>query len=55
MNRDYLLEEMRHATNPNDVSSAIFDAREYLSDHPEDKRVWSALEDLIEIEQEYWA
>jgi hypothetical protein len=55
MDRESLLEEMRHATNPNEVSSAIFDAREYLSDHPEDKRMWSALEDLIEVEQGYWA
>lgn len=52
MEREVLLEEMLSAASPNETSTAIYDARTYLADHPEDQRVWSAMEDLIEVERE---
>ena len=55
MKRETLLEEMRYASNPNEMSSAISYAREFLRrDHPDDERVWSAYQDLMESERGYW-
>ncbi|MGZ5128289.1 MAG: hypothetical protein ACXWZU_09005 [Actinomycetota bacterium] len=54
MKRETLLEEMRYASNPNQMSSAISYAREFLRDHPDDQRVWSAYQDLMESERGYW-
>lgn len=51
MDRDALLEEISRATTPNESSTAIYDARAWLSDHPDDHRVVSAMEDLIEVER----
>jgi len=42
---------MQRATSPNETSTAIYDARSWLADHPNDQRVWSAMEDLIEVER----
>jgi len=50
MDRDHVLEEMLHASSPNETSTAIYDARSWLADDADDQRVWSAMEDLIEVE-----
>jgi hypothetical protein len=51
MERDELLAEMLEASTPNETSTAIFEARTWLADHPDDRKVWSAMEDLIEVER----
>jgi hypothetical protein len=52
MDRENVLEQMSTARSPHDTSSAIVDARAWLTDHPEDRRVVSAMEALIEAERE---
>jgi hypothetical protein len=52
MDREILLEQMLSARSPNETSSAIYAARAWLSHHPEDPNVMSAMEDLIEVERE---
>lgn len=52
MDRAQVLAEMLDATTPNDTSTAIFDAREWLADHPDDQKVWSAMADLIEVQRQ---
>jgi hypothetical protein len=52
MERHELLEEMLDASTPNETSTAISDARDWLRDHPGDQTVISAMEDLIEVERE---
>jgi hypothetical protein len=52
MDRKYLLEQMLSARSPNETASAIYAAREWLAHHPEDGKVTSAMEDLIEVERE---
>ncbi len=51
MTRETLLQELRSASNPNQMSSAISYAREFLRDHPDDERVRSAYEDLMASER----
>ena len=45
---------MIEATTPNETSTAIWEARNWLGDHPDDAKIASALEDLIEVEREAW-
>ena len=52
MERQELLEEMLDASTPNETSTAISHARDWLLDHPDDQTVISAMEDLIEVEGE---
>jgi len=52
MERRELLEEMLDASTPNETSTAISDARDWLRNHPGDQTVISAMEDLIEVERE---
>ena len=52
MERQDLLQELVEASTPNEMSTAIFDARSWLVDHPADQVVISAMEDLIEYERE---
>ena len=52
MERQELLEEMLDASTPNETSSAIYRARDWLLDHPDDQTVISAMEDLIEVERQ---
>jgi hypothetical protein len=52
MERDELLEEMLVAATPNETSTAIYDARAWLNDHPDDRKVVSAMEDLMVVERE---
>lgn len=52
MERQELLEEMLDASTPNETSTAISHARDWLFDHPDDQTVISAMEDLIEVERE---
>jgi hypothetical protein len=47
-----VLEQISTARSPHDTSSAIVVARAWLSDHPEDQMVASAMEALIEAERE---
>lgn len=51
MDRDRLLEEMQRATSPNETSTAIYDARSWLADYPDDQQVSSAMGVLIEVER----
>lgn len=52
MDRNDLIQEMFEASNPNESSTALSDAREWLLDHPEDQTIISAMEDLIEVERQ---
>jgi hypothetical protein len=52
MVRDELLGELMDANTPLEMSYAISDAREWLNDHPDDVKVVSAMEDLLEVERE---
>ena len=52
MERRELLEELVEASTPNEISTAISDARRWLVDHPADQVVISAMADLIEFERE---
>ena len=53
MERSELLEEIQDASTPNEISTAIYDAREWLGDHPDDNAVASAVSDLIEVERRF--
>ena len=46
------LGEIHEAPSPNETSTAIYDAREWLAEHPDDHRVQSAMADLIEFQRE---
>ncbi len=37
---------------PNETSTALSDARDWLLDHPEDKTVISAMEELLDVERQ---
>jgi hypothetical protein len=52
MEREELLGQIQEAASPNDASTAIYDAREWLAEHPDDHRVQSAMADLIEFQRE---
>ena len=52
MDRAQLLAEMLEAESLNETSTAIYDARVWLGDHPDDRRVRSAMADLIEAERQ---
>ena len=52
VDRNDLIQEMFEASNPNESSTALSDAREWLLDHPEDQTIISAMEDLIEVERQ---
>jgi hypothetical protein len=52
MDRTELLERMLDATTPNETSTAIYDARRWLVDHPDDQTVRYALADLMGLERE---
>ena len=51
MERELLLEQMLTARSPNESSSAIYAARAWLAAHPDDQRVLSTMEALVEVEQ----
>jgi len=52
MDREELLAEIREASSPNETSTAISDAREWLAEHPDDYRIQSAMVDLMEFQRE---
>ncbi len=52
MERAQLLAAMLDAKTPNESSTAIYGARLWLADHPDDQTVWSAMADLIEVERQ---
>jgi hypothetical protein len=51
MDQTELLARMRDATTPNETSTAVYEARRWLADHPDDHTVWSAMADLLEVER----
>jgi len=51
MERNEILEETGDATTPNEIATAIYDARMWLGAHPDDEEVISAVEDLIQAER----
>ena len=51
MDRTELLARMLDATSPNETSTAVYDARRWLADHPDDQTVRSAMADLMEVER----
>ena len=42
-----LLDQMVHARSPDEIATAVHDARLWLADHPDDRAVASDLERLI--------
>ena len=52
MDRTELLARLRDATTPNETSTAIYDARRWLVDHPDDQAVRHAMADLMELERQ---
>lgn len=51
MERSELLEEMKDAETPDQTSTAIYDARAWLAEHPDDEEVITAVENLIQAER----
>jgi hypothetical protein len=51
MERTELLEQIVDATTPDQISTAIYDARVWLAAHPDDEEVISAVENLIQAER----
>jgi len=51
MERNELIEEILDASTPDQISTAIYDARVWLGAHPDDSEVASAVEDLIQVER----
>jgi hypothetical protein len=54
MNRDELLDRMRAAHSPNDISTAIADARAWFVEYPDDTDVHEAFRELTRMERERW-
>jgi hypothetical protein len=50
MKRDELLQQMRMATTPNEISTALADARAWLRDHPRDHQVAFSMLDMLSVE-----
>jgi hypothetical protein len=53
MERSELLEEIQDASTPDEISTAIYDARVWLGAHPGDHGVASAVSDLIDAERRF--
>jgi hypothetical protein len=51
MKRTELLQQMRVATTPNDISTALSDARAWLRVHPRDHEVAFSMLDLLSVER----
>jgi hypothetical protein len=51
--RDDVVRQLRSATSPNEMSTAVFAARRWLADHPGDEQVEQAMADLIQMERSY--
>jgi hypothetical protein len=54
MDEHDLLSRMHAASSPNDISSAISEARAWLAEHPDDDEVRNAIRDLARQERERW-
>jgi hypothetical protein len=52
MDRSELLEQMLDATTPNETSTAIYGARRWLVDRPDDQAVRYAMAELMGLERE---
>jgi hypothetical protein len=52
MEREEVLAELRQASSPDETSTAISDACAWLAEHPDDHRVGSEMEDLLEVQRE---
>ena len=52
MQRQVLLGEILRAASPDEISTALYESRAYLAENPDDQRVWSAMEDLFEVERQ---
>jgi hypothetical protein len=52
MDRDELLKQMRDAETLDEMSEAIYEARMWLHDHPDDEQIVAALHLLIGSERE---
>ena len=55
VDRDLLLADMSDAATPNEIATAVSDAREWLTAHPGDTQVIAALERLFEDERQLLA
>jgi len=51
MRRSELLRQMRVATSPNEISTALSGARAWLRDHPRDHQVAFSMLDLLSVER----
>ncbi|HET9309887.1 MAG TPA: hypothetical protein VFP41_01515 [Actinomycetota bacterium] len=49
--REVLLAQMSDAATPNEIATAVSDAREWLTGHPDDIKVIAAMERLFEDER----
>jgi hypothetical protein len=52
MDRDELLQQMLQATSPNDIATAVTEAREWLRDHPRDHQVAFLLAEVLKVEHD---
>ena len=52
MNREELLQQMVEATTPNEISTAVANAREWLRHHPRDHEVALSIPELFELERD---
>lgn len=54
MERDDLLHAIASATSPHETSTAMSEARAWLSEHPHDDDVREAVQHLARMERERW-
>jgi hypothetical protein len=52
MRRDELLQQMLEADTPNEISTAVADARDWLRDHPRDHEVALSIPGLLARERD---
>ncbi|MDH5314227.1 MAG: hypothetical protein OEW66_10405 [Actinomycetota bacterium] len=50
-----LLDQIVHARTPNAIATAVYEARLWLADHPDDQAVASAMERLVVTERQLLA
>jgi hypothetical protein len=52
MNRTNVIDKIETASSPNDISTAMCDARSWLTEHPEDETIRLGIQQLARAERE---